>query len=70
MACREALLSWDRDMLRHVRWLDTVAQPCCMLQVESEHNFSFVLEFLATFAHDVPPAMDIKDRLDDICFLI
>ena len=29
-------------------------------QVESDHNFGIVLEYLASFAHDVPNAADVK----------
>ena len=32
-----------------------------MDQVESDHNFSIVMDFLASFADDIPPANDIKD---------
>ena len=32
-----------------------------VVQVESDHNFGFLLEFLAQFAHDIPSAGDIKD---------
>eukprot|EP00435_Cladocopium_sp_Y103_P029727 s2483_g7.t1 len=36
-------------------------QVACQ-EVESDHNFNIVMEFLAGFAHDIPPASDIKDR--------
>lgn len=32
----------------------------CM-QVESDHNIHVILDFLASFADDIPPSNDIKD---------
>ena len=39
-------------------------RPCIDIdmQVECDHNFSVVLEFLASFAHDIPPASDFQAR--------
>ena len=30
-------------------------------QVESDHNYDIIVEFLAGFAHDIPTAADMKD---------
>ena len=32
-------------------------------QVESDHNYDIIVEFLAGFAHDIPTAADMKDHL-------
>ena len=37
--------------------------PCSLpKQVESQHNHGLLMEYLASFAHDLPCAADVKAR--------
>lgn len=31
-----------------------------LLQAESDHNFGFLLDYLAMFCHDLPQALEVK----------
>ena len=35
------------------------------MQVESDMNFDFIIDFLASFAHDLPSPADVKARYED-----